>query len=199
MHPKTAHHIAYELAQRFVSDTPPATLVDRAATVYLKTKGDLREVTRSILESPEFFSEEAYNAKVKTPLDFVVSAARATGATIINAAPLVQALRNNLGMPLYGCQPPTGYSTTADAWVNTGALLARMNFALSLVSNQQQRAIRVNTRALAPDTSEATREALVDAVLGGRVSTSTSATLAKAPNPQQLLALLLGSPEFQKR
>jgi uncharacterized protein (DUF1800 family) len=199
MHPKTAHHIAYELAQRFVSDTPPATLVDRAATVYLKTKGDLREVTRSILESPEFFSEEAYNAKVKTPLDFVVSAARATGATIINAAPLVQALRNNLGMPLYGCQPPTGYSTTADAWVNTGALLARMNFALSLVSNQQQRAIRVNTRALAPDTSESTRKALVDATLAGRVSASTSATLAKAPNPTQLLALLLGSPEFQKR
>ena len=199
MHPKTAHHIAYQLAQRFVSDTPPETLVDRAAKVYLKTKGNLREVTRSILESPEFFADEAYNAKVKTPLDFVVSAARVTGATIINAGPLVQALRNNLGMPLYGCQPPTGYSTTADAWVNTGALLARMNFGLSLVSNQQQRAIRVDTRALAPDTSEATRNKLVDAVLAGRVSPSTSSTLAKAPNPQQLLALLLGSPEFQKR
>jgi uncharacterized protein (DUF1800 family) len=199
MHPKTAHRIAYQLAQRFVSDTPPSSLVDRAAGVYRKTKGNLREVMRSILESPEFFSEEAYNAKVKTPLDFVVSAARVTGATIIHAGPLVQALRNNLGMPLYGCQPPTGYSTTADAWVNTGALLARMNFGLSLVSNQQPRAIRVNTRALAPDTSESTRKGLVDAVLAGRVSASTSATLAKAPNPPQLLALLLGSPEFQKR
>lgn len=199
MHPKTAHHIAFQLAQRFVSDTPPASLVDRAAAVYLKSKGNLREVTRAIIESPEFFSVESYNAKVKTPLDFVISAARVTGANITNAGPLVQALRNNFGMPLYGCQPPTGYSTTADAWVNTGALLARMNFALSLVSNQQQRAMRVNTAALAPDTSEATRNALVDAVLAGRISPSTSATLAKAPNTAQLLALLLGSPEFQKR
>ena len=199
MHPKTAHHIAFQLAQRFVSDTPPETLVDRAAKVYLKTKGNLREVMRSILESPEFFSDESYNAKVKTPLDFVVSAARVTGATVLNASPFVQALRNNLGMPLYGCQPPTGYSTTADAWVNTGALLARMNFGLQLVSNQQPRAFRVDARTLAPDTSEATRNALVNAVLAGRISPTTSSTLAKAPNPPQLLALLLGSPEFQKR
>ncbi|TAK15051.1 MAG: DUF1800 domain-containing protein [Acidobacteria bacterium] len=199
MHPKTAHHVAFQLAQRFVSDAPPASLVDRAAKVYLKSKGNLREVTRAILTSPEFFSVEAYNAKVKTPLDFVVSAARVTGATIVSAAPLVQALRANLGMPLYGCQPPTGYSTTADAWVNTGALLARMNFGLSLVSNQQQRAIRVNTLALAPDTSQATRDKLVDSILAGRISPTTSATLEKAPNSTQLLALLLGSPEFQKR
>jgi uncharacterized protein (DUF1800 family) len=110
----------------------------------------------------------------------------------------VQALRNNFGMPLYGCQPPTGYSTTADAWVNTGALLARMNFGLTIVSNQQ-RAIRVNTRTLAPDTSETTRSKLIDSVLAGRISRSTSATLAQAPTSTQLLALLLGSPEFQKR
>lgn len=198
MHPKTAHHIAFKLAQRFVADAPPESLVERAAGVYLKTKGNLREVTRAILESPEFFSVEAYNAKVKTPLDFVVSAARVTGAAINNASPLVQALRNNFGMPLYGCQPPTGYSTTADAWVNTGALLARMNFGLSIVSGQQ-RGIRVNAATLAPNTNEATRNALVDSVLAGRISPSTSATLAKAPNPAQLLALLLGSPEFQKR
>ncbi len=198
MHPKTAHHLAFKLAQRFVSDTPPASLVDRAADVYMKSKGDLRAVTRAILLSPEFFSVESYNAKVKTPLDFVVSAVRVTGADVVNAAPLVQALRNNFGMPLYGCQPPTGYSTTADAWVNTGALLARMNFGLTVVSNQQ-RAIRVNTASLAPDTTEATRNRLVNAVLAGRISPSTSATLAKAPSPTQLLALLLGSPEFQKR
>lgn len=198
MHPKTAHHIAYQLAQRFVADTPPATLVDRAADTYLKTQGNLREVMRTILTSPEFFSEEAYNAQIKTPLDFVVSAARATGATLTNAGPMVQALRNNFGMPLYGCQPPTGYKTTADAWVNTGALLNRMNFGLSLVSNQQ-RAMRVNTAALAPDTSEATRDRLVNEMLAGRISQSTADTLAKAPSAPQLVALLLGSPEFQKR
>ncbi len=198
MHPSTAKHIAFELAQRFVSDTPPPTLVDRAANVYLATNGDLREVTRAILTSPEFFSVDAYRANVKTPLEFAISAARATGAKILVAAPIVQALRTSLGMPLYGCQPPTGYKTTADAWVNTGALLARMNFALQLVGNQQ-RAIRVDVPSLAPDTSEATRTRLVGQMLAGQISSSTSATLAKAPNPQQLLALLLGSPEFQKR
>lgn len=198
MNPATAHHLAYQLAQRFVADAPPASLVDRATKVYLATNGNLREVTRTIITSPEFFSVDAYNSQVKTPLDFVISAARVTGAKLFGAAPIVQALRNNLGMPLYGCQPPTGYKTTADAWVNTGALLARMNFGLQLISNQQ-RVIRVNAITLAPDTSSATREQLVDRVLAGRISASTSATLAKAPNPQQLVALLLGSPEFQKR
>ena len=198
MHPATARHLAYKLAQRFVSDTPPQTLVDRAAKVYLATQGDLREVMRAILTSPEFFSIESYSAMVKTPLDFTISAARVTGARLASAAPIVQALRNNLGMPLYGCQPPTGYKTTADAWVNTGALLSRMNFGLQLVSNQQ-RQIKVNVPALAADTSITTRDALINQVLAGRISASTSDTLAKAPTPQQLLALLLGSPEFQKR
>lgn len=198
MHPATAHHIAFELAQRFVADVPPASVVDRATKVYLHTKGNLREVTRAIITSPEFFSIDAYGAMVKTPLDFTISAARVTGAQIIGAAPIVQALRTSLGMPLYGCQPPTGYKTTADAWVNTGALLARMNFGLQLVGNQQ-RMIHVNTAALAPDTSAATRDRLANQILAGQISTSTSATLAKAPNPQQLLTLLLGSPEFQKR
>jgi uncharacterized protein (DUF1800 family) len=132
-HPSTARHIAYELAQRFVSDEPPSALVDRASAVFLRTKGDIREVVRTIVTSPEFFSSEARRAKVKTPLEFVVSAARATGADIQVAQPLVAAMQN-LGMPLYGCQPPTGYSMTADAWVNTGALLNRMNFAVQLVS-----------------------------------------------------------------
>ena len=198
MHPATAKHLAYQLAQRFVSDAPPQTLVDRVAKVYLATKGDLRETTRAILTSPEFFSVESYGAKVKTPLDFAISAARVTGARINNAAPIVQALRTTLGMPLYGCQPPTGYKTTADAWVNTGALLSRMNFGLQLVSNQQ-RQIRVNVSALAADVSGETRDTLVDAVLAGQISPSTSATLAKATSSPQLLALLLGSPEFQKR
>ncbi len=135
-HPSTARHISFKLAQRFVADEPPKALVDRAAKTFLDTKGDLREVTRLIITSPEFFAAEAYRAKVKTPLEFVVSAVRATGATIVNAQPLVQAMQQ-LGMPLYGCQPPTGYSMTADAWVNTGALLNRMNFAVQLVNGGQ--------------------------------------------------------------
>jgi uncharacterized protein (DUF1800 family) len=197
MHPATAHHIAYQLAQRFVADEPPASLVDRAAKVYLATKGDLRAVTRAIITSPEFFSVDVYRAQVKTPLDFAISATRATGARLVSAGPIVQALRQSLGMPLYGCQPPTGYKTTADAWVNTGALLARMNFGLQLVSNN--RMMRVNLASLAPDTSGETRDKLVENLLAGQFSSSTSATLAKAPDAKQLLALLLGSPEFQKR
>jgi uncharacterized protein (DUF1800 family) len=135
LHPQTAHHLAYELAQRLVADDPPAALVDRAAKRYLETKGDLRELTRVIITSPEFFDPKYFSAKVKTPLEFVVSAVRATNANIVTALPMVQTL-NQLGMPLYGAQPPTGYSMTADAWVNTGALLDRMNFSLQLVGLQ---------------------------------------------------------------
>jgi uncharacterized protein (DUF1800 family) len=134
-HPSTAHFIATKLVRRFVSDTPPAALVDRVAARFRETGGDLREVVRAILTSPEFFSTDALRAKVKTPLEFVVSAARATGADVRDARPLVREV-SEMGMLLYQCQPPTGYKDTADAWVNTGALVSRMNFALSLTSNK---------------------------------------------------------------
>jgi uncharacterized protein (DUF1800 family) len=131
-HPATARHISFKLAQRFIADEPPAGVVDRAAKVFMTSKGDLRQVVRAIVTAPEFFAETAYRAKVKTPLEFVVSAVRATGAGITTAQPMVAAMQN-LGMPLYGAQPPTGYSMTADAWVNTGSLLNRMTFAAALV------------------------------------------------------------------
>jgi uncharacterized protein (DUF1800 family) len=194
-HPATAHHIAFELAQRFVADAPPAALVDRAAKTFRATKGDIREVMRTILTSPEFFADDVRRAKVKTPLEFVASAVRATGATIASAQPLVAAMQN-LGMPLFGCQPPTGYATTADAWINTGALLNRMNFAVQLVSGGR---LATDLRALAPDTSHATQDALVDRLLSGHASDATRQTLARANSPQDLIALTLGSPEFQRR
>jgi uncharacterized protein (DUF1800 family) len=242
-HPSTARHIAFKLAQRFVADEPPKALVDRTAKIFLDTKGDLRKVTESIITSPEFFAKESYRAKVKTPLEFVVSAVRATGATVTNAQPLVIALRN-LGMPVYGCQPPTGYSMTADAWVNTGALLNRMNFAVSLVGDggrammadgrgrggpprpepppqraaqqQQQRAAQqpgrgrgaqnlarapllVDIASIAPDTSEGTLDKIVLAFLAGDASAATVQTIARSTSPQQMIALTLGSPEFQRR
>jgi uncharacterized protein (DUF1800 family) len=197
-HPSTAHHIAFQLAQRFVSDEPPAALVDRAARVFTDTKGDLREVVRAIVTSPEFFAADAYRAKMKTPLEFVVSVARASGATVMNAQPLAAALRGQLGMPLFGCQPPTGYSNTADAWVNTGALLNRMNFAVQMVSGQG-RGLRVDVASLAPDASPEARDHLVKVLLAGDVSDGTRQVLAQAENPQHLLALALGSPEFQRR
>ena len=134
-HPATARFISTELVRRFVADTPPPALVDRAAARFRETGGDLREVMRTILTSPEFLSIVSFNAKAKTPFEFVVSAVRATGADVANAAPLVRTLQQ-LGMPPYQCQPPSGYADTAEAWVNTGALVGRMNFAVALAANR---------------------------------------------------------------
>ena len=141
-HPSTARFIATALVRRFVSDTPPPALVDRAARRFRDTDGDLREVTRTILTSPEFLAPSAVDGKMKTPFEFIVSSLRATGAEVQDARPLVGTLQQ-LGMPLYQCQPPTGYKDTADSWVNTGALVDRMNFAVRL-ANQ-----RVNGTAIA--------------------------------------------------
>jgi uncharacterized protein (DUF1800 family) len=133
-HPATATFLATKLARRFVSDTPPAALVDRLAARFLATGGDLREVTRTLVTSPEFLSPDAYSAKIKTPFEFVVSAVRATGSAVPDARALIRSLQQ-LGQPLYQCQPPTGYKDTADAWVNTGALVNRINFAITLAKN----------------------------------------------------------------
>ncbi len=132
--PATAHFISQELAVAFVSDTPPSALVDRMAKSFLSSHGDIATVLTAMMHSPEFWSPSAYQAKVKTPLEYVVSAARASGAEITNTQPLVNAL-NQMGMPLYACVPPTGYAAKADEWVSTGALVTRMNFALSLATN----------------------------------------------------------------
>ena len=132
--PVTAHHVSLQIAQRFVSDNPPAALVDRMAATWVKTGGDIREVMRTMLESPEFWSKDAYRAKVKTPEEYVISAVRATGGEVVHPAALVEAI-GQLGMPLYGCQTPNGYSWAADAWLNSGELLDRMNFSMALADN----------------------------------------------------------------
>ncbi len=132
--PVTAHHVSLQIAQRFVSDNPPATLVDRMAATWVKTGGDIREVMRTMLQSPEFWSKDAYRAKVKTPEEYVISAVRATGGDVVHPAALVEAI-GQLGMPLYGCQTPNGYSWMADAWLNSGGLLDRMNFSMALADN----------------------------------------------------------------
>ncbi len=195
-HPSTAHFIATKLVRRFVADEPPAALVDRAAERFRETKGDIREVVRTIVTSREFFAPEAYRAKVKTPFEFVASALRATSADSVNAMPLVQTLRE-LGMPPYQCQPPTGYSDRAEAWVNTGALLNRMNFAVAFTEGRT-RGVRAPTIAH-EGAIDGVRDEIVEQVLAGDLSSSTRATVAKASRPAQAVALLLGSPEFQRR
>jgi len=218
-HPATARFISTKLATRFVSDEPPPVLVDRMAKTFLKKNGDIREVLKTMLESPEFWSGSAYRAKVKTPLEFVASAVRASGADIADALPLARQLQN-MGMQLYGAQPPTGYSMKAETWVNSSALLGRMNFALALTAGRM-RGVRVDpSLALAsgdapPDAQQALA-ALEKALLAGDISQQTHETIAarledpkvalrrlddpaRPPNMALIAGLLLGSPEFQRR
>ncbi|MGH9311693.1 MAG: DUF1800 domain-containing protein, partial [Vicinamibacterales bacterium] len=194
-HPSTSRFIVTKLARRFVADDPPAALLDRAAARFRETGGDLRETLRVILTSVEFFAPAARRAKVKTPLEFVASAVRATGADVDTSLPLLRSLRD-LGMPLYMCQPPTGYGDTAEDWVNTGALLNRMNFAVALADGTV-RGIRVNLDRFTARASGPV--SIAESLLGGQVSEATAATLAKTNEPAKLVALALGSPEFQRR
>ena len=195
-HPATSRFVATKLVRRFVADEPPAALVDRAAARFRETDGDIREVVRTIVTSPEFFAPAAYRAKVKTPFEFVASTVRATAFDTPNALPLVKAMRD-LGMPPYFCQPPTGYADRAEAWVNTGALLNRMNFAVAMT----QSGTRGRTAGSRPSAAglEAARDTLSRNVMADDVSESTRATVARATEAPQAVALLLGSPEFQRK
>jgi len=135
MRPGTAQFLSRKLAIRFVSDDPPQSLVNRMAKSYLNSGGDISSVLETMFRSPEFWQREVYRAKVKTPLEYVVSAVRASNAEMDSLTPLSNEL-DRMGMPLYSCIPPTGYSWDAKGWVNTGALVNRMNFALNLTANR---------------------------------------------------------------
>jgi uncharacterized protein (DUF1800 family) len=217
-HPSTAKFICTKLATRFVSDDPPQALVDRMSRTFLKKDGDIREVLKTMVGSPEFWADDAYRAKVKTPLEFVVSSLRASGAEVTDAMPLARQLQN-MGMPLYGAQPPTGYPMKADAWVNSSALLGRMNFAVALAAGKLKGTQVDAERLLGPEAPADPQQALAlleNRLLGGDVSKQThdviSARLqdpkisrrklddpARPPNVGVIEGLLLGSPEFQRR
>ena len=134
-HPSTARHLAAKLAVRFVSDHPPKALIDRLAAVWQKSGGDTRAMLRAIAESPEFWSREAIGAKIKSPFELAASALRATGARIEEPRASLQWIAH-MGQPLYAYQAPTGYPDRAEAWVNTGSLLNRMNFGLQLAAGR---------------------------------------------------------------
>jgi uncharacterized protein (DUF1800 family) len=133
--PATGHFLSRKLAMRFVADDPPESLVDRMAKSYLASGGDIATVLRTMFHSPEFWQRDVYRAKVKTPLEYVVSAVRASNSETGSMMPLVRAI-DRMGMPLYGCVPPTGYASKAEDWVSSGALVNRMNFALALAANK---------------------------------------------------------------
>jgi uncharacterized protein (DUF1800 family) len=130
-HPSTAHFISKSIATRFISDDPPESLVKRMAATFLSTDGDIREVLRTMFKSPEFWSPKVYRAKLKTPLEFIVSAVRARGANVVVPDALVQNL-NAMGMRPYGMAVPTGYPMKTETWANESALLARINFSTAL-------------------------------------------------------------------
>lgn len=202
-HPSTARFISKELAQRFVADNPPPALIDRMAQTFLKTDGDLREVMRTMLAFKEFWSRGAYHAKVKTPFEMVVSAVRALNADVDEAFPLAQRIAQ-LGEPLYRKLEPTGYRSNNAEWINSAALLARMNFGLALAQNRIA-GVGVDASRLAGDPARIARD-----ILFRDVSPQTISALEKAleqqqakqkqpPSPALVAGLVIGSPDFQRR
>jgi uncharacterized protein (DUF1800 family) len=227
-HPSTARFIARKLAVRFVSDVPPETLVERAAATFTRTDGDIREVVRTIVTSPEFFATAAYRAKVKSPFELVASTLRAMNAPV-EAAPRAAPLLARLGQPLFGHQAPNGWPETGDAWMNTGAILNRINFGLAAGAGQLP-GVRLGQWPAARELATLPHEQQVDGVirtlLGGAVSADTRQVLLSGTNPlleaqapdstradadpgfrrppraaglAQTVGLALGAPEFQRR
>ncbi len=221
-HPSTARFISRKLCQRFVADEPPPALVDRTAEVFLKSDGDIRQVVRFILTSPEFYSAKYYRNKIKSPLELAASAIRATGAATDAAQPLIQTVAR-MGEPLYLCQPPTGYSEDSSEWLSSATLLERMNFAVALIGNRINGTRVEVSRFVAPDAvndqkrlldqllaalvhsevSKETRENL-NRILKDQSSKTTKAKYddrAARRNAEQLItglaSLILGAREFQ--
>lgn len=216
--PSTAKFIATKLARRFVADNPPPALVSRMAETFKSSDGDIRAVIHTMIYSPEFWTRDAYRAKIKTPFEFVASTARALGTDVDTAMPLVQWV-GRIGEPLYQCQPPTGYADKGETWVNTGALLNRLNFSLALAGNKV-RGSRTDAASLfGTDSSTDSRQVLDRAVqifLGGHAAPTTVETLQKQLDDPQVVqarlddpvkhmdlamvtGLVLGAPEFQRR
>jgi uncharacterized protein (DUF1800 family) len=209
-HPSTAHFIARKLAQKFVMDAPPPQLVEHVAQAFLRTGGDLTATYRALFESPEFWSDTARGAKVKTPLEFTVSAVRALGGSTAGDVPMVQAL-NRMGQPLYRAQPPTGWPEVSQPWVNPGALVARIDFGLKLASGKLT-GTEVPLPAVdgAPDAVvDTTARAILHRPLGEQTRATVLAALGvtevmpdgerRRLDGAKLVGLLLGAPEFQNQ
>ncbi len=201
--PATAKFIATKLARHFVSDNPSPQLIDRLAATFLKTNGDIRETLRAIFFSPEFNSPDAYRAKVKRPFELAISAIRTLGGET-NGGPGVHQWIARMGEPLYGYQTPNGYSDTAESWVNTGGLLERLNFGLTLASNRIP-GTRVNlnrfldsTSSDGPDKSKM-MERFLGLIVAGDMSAKTRATLLQQLNDQTALVVPAALPARPSR
>jgi uncharacterized protein (DUF1800 family) len=197
-HPSTATFISKKMAQRFVADTPPSALVDRMAATFMKTDGDIRAVLQTMFGSPEFFSDGAWHAKFKSPLEVVVSAARALNADVTDTYVLSQRIAD-LGQPLYGKVEPTGYPNTGESWTNSAGILGRIDFAAALTAGQI-----AGTRVDVSRFNFKTPAAVAADLLGMPASPATLAAIDKGvqdkeATPSMLASLVIGSPDFQSR
>jgi uncharacterized protein (DUF1800 family) len=176
-HPSTAKFIARKLAVKFVSDKPSDALVDRVAEAFTKSSGDIKATLRALFTDKEFFAPENYRAKIKTPFELAVSSIRALGAET-NGGPAMLAMLNKLGEVPYGYQAPTGYPDTAEDWVNTGALLERLNFAVAIASNRIP-GTRVDLKSFESKDRSKILDTAIAQILDGDISASTRSTLLK--------------------
>ena len=184
-HPSTARFITTKLARHFVSDEPPKALVDRCAGTFSKSDGDIRETVRCVVTSPEFFSRSAYRAKVKTPFELVASGLRAVNAQP-DTTPRTAQIVARLGQPIFGRQTPDGWPDHGDAWMNTGAILNRINFGLALAAGQLPGAALSNWpefETLRAQSRTQQVDAVVKSLLGGQVSPETRDVLMSGDNP----------------
>jgi len=195
-HASTARFISRKLAQRFVADDPPAALIAAMAKTFQTKDGDLSEVMRTMLASKEFWSQGAYRAKVKSPLEMVASAVRATGADVTFAFGLANKIAD-LGQPLYRKQEPTGYPNTSAEWVNSAALLARMNFSLALTQNKLP-GVAVDAKRFEGDPASVAK-LLLSATASAQTRQAIERGQAAKQDSAAIAGLVLGSPEFQRR
>lgn len=207
-HPSTAYHISFELAQYFVADNPPKSLVDRLTRKYLESRGDIRAVLNTLFHSPEFWDDRYFGKKFKTPYEYVISAVRATSSSLSNMRPLYGVMAQ-LGMPLYRCQTPDGYKNTQEAWLNPNAMTQRINFATVLAAGRLRLNQPPSTRMGPMGTTRpaagndltrvrAPESARLMTWLGKTLSAKTRATVENT-RPALRTSLLLASPEFMHR
>ena len=189
-HPSTARFVSLKLARRFIVDDPPTSLVNKAAEAFTKSAGDIPTVLRALIDSPEFYSPDTYQAKVKKPLEFVASALRSTGAEVQLSHQLLRYL-GRMGEPLFLAQPPTGHPDVAASWTSPDMLLTRMNFATDLIANRIPGS-RIKLEALGD------KDAFVRLISPDSLSTATRSALAETEG-SQAIALLMAAPEFQRR
>ncbi len=190
-HPATAKFISYKLAQYFVMDDPPNSLVNRLAQRFQSTDGEISAVLQSLFSSPEFWDESALNAKFKTPYQYAISAIRAADLATSNLNPVLGLLRQ-LGMPIYGCDSPDGYKNTEAAWLSADAVLRRINWVTALSSGRLLQPA-ANSGSASPVDSQK-----LLTTLGNLVSAKTQQAIANRRDPLRS-ALILGSPEFMYR